>query len=122
VTEATRVHSEIETDRIRDAISDYWGEECPEKDADCACCKAWAQLAALERQLADYKAAAEAEAHAGDEARAENKLLREAATAALKGIDLLLMCSLPRDVSGEEMIRQAREYRQQLEAALEQTK
>jgi hypothetical protein len=60
VTEATRVHSEIETDRIRDAISDYWGEECPEKDADCACCKAWAQLAALERQLADYKAAAEA--------------------------------------------------------------
>jgi hypothetical protein len=83
VTEATRVHSEIETDRIRDAISDYWGEECPEKDADCACCKAWAQLAALERQLADYKAAAESEAHAGDEARAENKLLREACKRAL---------------------------------------
>jgi hypothetical protein len=116
VTEATRVHSEIETDRIRDAISDYWGEECPEKDADCACCKAWAQLAALERQLADYKAAAESEAHAGDEARAENKLLREACRAALAYIPGSEVRSWPPGFTLKK------EALRQLEAALEQTK
>jgi hypothetical protein len=113
VTEATRVHSEIETDRIRDAISDYWGEECPEKDADCACCKAWAQLAALERQLADYKAAAEAEAHAGDEARAERTILRKAITKAHE--DLCYWRATPGIANLSPII-------QQLEAALEQTK
>lgn len=29
---------------IAHAITDYYGERCPEYDADCFCCKAWAEF------------------------------------------------------------------------------
>ena len=34
-------------DRIREALVDYWGEQCPDYNPDCACCQAWAELEAL---------------------------------------------------------------------------
>jgi hypothetical protein len=38
-----------QTDLIREAITEYWGERCSTIDADCPCCRAWMQLDALEQ-------------------------------------------------------------------------
>lgn len=28
---------------VEEAISEHWGDRCPDIDADCACCQAWAE-------------------------------------------------------------------------------
>ena len=33
--------SENDDDPIAEAITEHWGERCPDFDADCPCCKAW---------------------------------------------------------------------------------
>lgn len=33
--------------RIEEAITDYWGQRCPDFNAGCATCQAWAELDAL---------------------------------------------------------------------------
>lgn len=37
----------MQLDLIAEAITEYWGERCPDFDADCPCCKAWKQFDAL---------------------------------------------------------------------------
>ncbi len=35
------------THLIEEAIAEYFGEKCPDYDADCICCKAWMQLESI---------------------------------------------------------------------------
>jgi len=35
------------SDKIVEAITEQWGERCPDFDADCACCQVWAEYDAL---------------------------------------------------------------------------
>lgn len=44
-------------DRVREALTEYWGPQCSDFDPDCFCCQAWAELDELTgaaRQLADW--------------------------------------------------------------------
>ena len=33
--------------KIEEAITEYWGERCPDFDKDCACCQAWKEFDSL---------------------------------------------------------------------------
>ena len=35
------------TDLIEEAITEQWGERCPDYDQDCPCCRAWQQMDSL---------------------------------------------------------------------------
>lgn len=35
--------TEVKQNFIEEAISEHWGDRCPDIDADCACCQAWAE-------------------------------------------------------------------------------
>lgn len=41
-------------DRIREALVDYWGEQCPDYDPDCTCCQAWAELSNAESARSNF--------------------------------------------------------------------
>ena len=46
------------TTKIKEAITDYWGERCQAHDPDCNCCDAWAEfdkIAALESDNATLR-------------------------------------------------------------------
>jgi len=40
------------SEKIVEAITEQWGERCPDFDADCACCQVWAEYDALAAALA----------------------------------------------------------------------
>ena len=45
----------MSADLVKEAVREHWGERCPDLDADCACCQAWAEfdrIEALEAELA----------------------------------------------------------------------
>ena len=39
-------------EKVTEAVEAHWGERCPDFDADCACCQAWAELDAFQAQAA----------------------------------------------------------------------
>ena len=39
-------------EKVIEAVEAHWGERCPDFDADCACCQAWAELDAFQAQAA----------------------------------------------------------------------
>lgn len=39
-------------EKVTEAVEAHWGERCPNFDADCACCQAWAELDAFQAQAA----------------------------------------------------------------------
>lgn len=45
------------TDKIKEAITEHWGERCDDFDADCVCCQAWKEWDDLQAELADCKSA-----------------------------------------------------------------
>ena len=45
---------------IRDAVTEQWGERCPDFDPDCYCCLAWREIDELEA-LQDWVARFEKE-------------------------------------------------------------
>jgi hypothetical protein len=44
------------TDKIKEAITEYWGERCPDVYPGCPCCDAWAEYDALSARLAEVEA------------------------------------------------------------------
>jgi len=40
------------SEKIVEAITEQWGERCPDFDADCACCQVWAEYDAITAALA----------------------------------------------------------------------
>ena len=40
--------SVVKADPIEEAIENYWGERCPDYDADCVVCQAWKEFDAIE--------------------------------------------------------------------------
>lgn len=39
------------SDLIREAITEHFGERCPDFEPECFCCKAWAEYDALKKEL-----------------------------------------------------------------------
>jgi len=40
--------SVVKADPIEEAIRNYWGERCPDYDADCFVCQAWKEFDTIE--------------------------------------------------------------------------
>ncbi|MDE2106920.1 MAG: hypothetical protein KGL39_57430 [Patescibacteria group bacterium] len=47
-------------DLIREAVTEQWGERCPEFNPECWCCKAWAEVDRIEALAAKLEKATEA--------------------------------------------------------------
>lgn len=39
------------TNRVEEAITEAFGERCPDFQPDCGCCQAWAQFDSVKRAL-----------------------------------------------------------------------
>jgi len=46
------------TSAIEQALTEHWGERCPDTEPGCPCCDAWAEYDALQAQLAEARNAA----------------------------------------------------------------
>lgn len=44
---------------IKDAITEWFGERCPDFDEGCFACQAWAEWDAMTKEIADLKASNE---------------------------------------------------------------
>lgn len=40
-------------DYVKEAVTEHWGERCPEFEPECNCCKAWAQYDQLTQAESD---------------------------------------------------------------------
>ena len=43
------------SDLIKEAITEYWGEKCPDFNANCPTCKAWAEIEQLQNEVKTWQ-------------------------------------------------------------------